>query len=100
MKESMDPLDRLLRAAARAPRPASTSDDGPLGWQRRVMAGVREERANSISASFTAFWKRGAFCAVAAAAVVASYTAWNMKVGPTDPLRMALEPSEIYLAIK
>ena len=99
MKKSHEPLDRLLHAASRvSPRAVS---EPPLGWEARVLRGVRDQRSAGMALAFAAIWRQGVVWAFATAVLVASFSAWNIKAaGISDPERLALEPVELYQVMR
>ena len=60
-------LDRLLRAAARAPRPAEAP--APFVTEARVLAAWRESRRPAVSWASTETWRMGLATAMTAACV-------------------------------
>lgn len=100
MNRSNEALDRLLKAAARAPQ--REDGEGPFGWQARVLRGVQEQGAAGVAVAFTTLWRQGVVWAFATAVVVSSVSAWNMSAtsGTADPERLASEPVEIYQVMR
>ncbi|HTI71692.1 MAG TPA: hypothetical protein VMF06_17080 [Candidatus Limnocylindria bacterium] len=99
MNHANEPLDRLFRAASNAE--AMLVDNPPFGWEAKILRAVREQGNSGMAAAFATLWRRGFACAFATAVMVASVSAWNMNASTSaDPERLAMEPVEIYQALK
>jgi len=95
MKPLDDQLDRLLRAAAQAPREAALSEL-PFTAQARVMGAWRSSHSDSVS--WLANWLRAGLAAAALVAALAWGLSWPTLRAPNGD-EYAVANAALYVAI-
>jgi hypothetical protein len=93
----IDPLDRLFQSAAQAPEPATSPL--PLGWETRVLAEVRQQRAQGDVWRIIPLLRAGLACA-GACAVLTAALAFNAARDDAESEAFMPTNPEVYLALR